>query len=188
MATRMSPIPGLSGYVLVPLRESADFTLYRGRKHDDPRQSWRSHSLEQPSPQSIRRLVHEYSFAAELDPAWAAKPLAITRHEGRTILVLKDPGGQPLDRILERDQGQPLDLTRFLALPLVWQKHSVKSISRASYIRISSLRMSSSTIPATLGSPDSGLRPNFRASASRPNLPSSSREHSPTWHPSRRDE
>ncbi|WP_249793963.1 trifunctional serine/threonine-protein kinase/ATP-binding protein/sensor histidine kinase, partial [Bradyrhizobium cenepequi] len=59
--------------------------------------------------------MHEYSFAAELDPAWAAKPLAITRHEGRTILLLKDPGGQPLDRILERDQGQPLDLTRFLS-------------------------------------------------------------------------
>jgi PAS domain S-box-containing protein len=59
--------------------------------------------------------MHEYSFAAELDPAWAAKPLAITRHEGRTILLLKDPGGQPLDRILERDRGQPLDLTRFLS-------------------------------------------------------------------------
>ncbi|MDI3561782.1 ATP-binding sensor histidine kinase [Bradyrhizobium sp. Arg816] len=59
--------------------------------------------------------MHEYSFAAELDPAWAAKPLAITRHEGRTILLLTDPGGQPLDRILERDQGQPLNLTRFLS-------------------------------------------------------------------------
>ncbi|WFU74110.1 trifunctional serine/threonine-protein kinase/ATP-binding protein/sensor histidine kinase [Bradyrhizobium sp. CB2312] len=59
--------------------------------------------------------MHEYSLGAELDPAWAAKPLAITRHEGRTILLLKDPGGQPLDRILKRDQGQPLDLTRFLS-------------------------------------------------------------------------
>ncbi len=115
MATRMSPIPGLSGYVLVPLRESADFTLYRGRKHDDPSPVLAIALFEQPSPQSIRRLMHEYSFAAELDPAWAAKPLAITRHEGRTILLLKDPGGQPLDRILERDQGQPLDLTRFLS-------------------------------------------------------------------------
>ena len=115
VATRISPFPGPSGYVLVPLRESADFTLYRGRKHDDPSPVLAiALSTEQPSPQSIRRLEHEYSFAAELDPAWAAKPLAITRHEGRTILVLKDPGGQPLDRILERDQGQPLDLTRFL--------------------------------------------------------------------------
>jgi PAS domain S-box-containing protein len=100
--------------VLVPLRESADFTLYRGRKHDDPSPVLAIALSEQPSPQSVSRLVHEYSFAAELDPAWAAKPLALTRHEGRTILVLKDPGGQPLDRILERDQGQPLQLTRFL--------------------------------------------------------------------------
>ena len=115
MATIMSPIPGPSGYVLVPLRESADFTLYRGRKHDGTSPVLAIALSEQPSPESIRRLEHEYSFAAELDPMWAAKPLAITRHEGRTILVLKDPGGQPLDRILERDQGQPLDLTRFLS-------------------------------------------------------------------------
>ena len=53
-------------------------------------------------------LEHEYSLAAELDPAWAIKPPALTRHEGRTILILKDPGGEPLDRILERGQGQPL--------------------------------------------------------------------------------
>lgn len=111
----MSPIPGPSGYVLVPLRESADFTLYRGPKHDDTSPVLAIVlSTEQPSPHSIRRLEHEYSFAAKLDPACAAKPLAITRHEGRAILVLKDPGGEPLDRILERDQGQPLDLTRFL--------------------------------------------------------------------------
>ncbi|RXG86653.1 PAS domain S-box protein [Bradyrhizobium zhanjiangense] len=110
----MSPIPRLSGYVLAPLRESVDFTLYRGRKHDAPSPVLAIALFEQPSPQSIRRLMHEYSLGAELDPAWAAKPLAIARHEGRMILLLKDPGGQPLDRILERDQGQPLDLTRFL--------------------------------------------------------------------------
>jgi len=115
VATRMSPIPGLSGYMRVPLRENADFTLYRGRKHDDSSPVLAIALCEQPSPQSIRRLMHEYSLAAELDPAWAAKPLAITRHEGRTILLLKDPGGQPLDRLLERNQGQPLDLTRFLS-------------------------------------------------------------------------
>src|SRR5580704_11543440 len=52
-------------------------------------------TAEYPSPQSLRRLEHEYSFAAVVDPAWAAKPLALTRHEGRPILVLKDPGGDP---------------------------------------------------------------------------------------------
>src|SRR5260370_16604621 len=34
------------------------------------------------------------------------------------ILVLKDPGGEPLDRILERDRGQPLELTRLLRIAI----------------------------------------------------------------------
>src|ERR1700723_1840855 len=106
-------------YVLVPLREGADLTLYRGRQSGNP-----SPVLvvaltgEQPSPQSLRRLEHEYSLAAELDPAWAARPLALSRYEGRTILVLKDPGGEPLDRILERGHGQPLDVSRVLRIAI----------------------------------------------------------------------
>jgi PAS domain S-box-containing protein len=75
-------------------------------------------SAEQPSPQSLHLLEHEYSLAAELDPAWAVKPLVLTRHEGRTILLLKDPGGEPLDRILERDQGQPVSVARFLRVAI----------------------------------------------------------------------
>ncbi len=115
----MSSISGPFGYMLEPLREGADFTLYRGRQHGNPSPVLAiAPCAEQPSPQSLRRLEHEYSLAAELDPAWAAKPLALTRHEGRTILVLKDPGGEPLDRILERDQGQPLELTRFLRIAI----------------------------------------------------------------------
>jgi hypothetical protein len=35
------------------------------------------------------------TLAAELDSAWAAKPLALTRYEWRTILILTDPGGEP---------------------------------------------------------------------------------------------
>src|SRR5713101_2942074 len=115
VTTRMSSISGPSGLVLVPIREGADFTLYRGRQRGNPSPVLAiALTAEQPSPQSLRRLEHEYSLAAELDPAWAAVPLALTRHEGRTILVLKDPGGEPLDLVLERDQGRPLDLTRVL--------------------------------------------------------------------------
>src|SRR6266478_5754171 len=111
-----------SGYVLEPLREGPDFTLYRGREHGNPSPILVvALAAEQPSPQSFRRLEHEYSLAAELDPAWAATPLALTRHEGRTILVLNDPGGEPLDRILERDilerdKGRRLDLTHSLRI------------------------------------------------------------------------
>src|SRR5467141_4113898 len=115
----MSSMTAPSGYVLQPLREGADFTLYRGRQHGNPSPVLAiALFAEQPSPQILRRLEHEYSLAAELDPAWAAKPLTLTRHEGRTILVLKDPGGEPLDRILERDQSQPLDLTLFLRIAI----------------------------------------------------------------------
>jgi serine/threonine protein kinase len=119
VATRMSSLSGPSGYELVPLREGVDFTLYRGRHHGNPSPVLAiAPSAEQPSPQNLRRLEHEYSLAAELDSSWAAKPLALARHEGRTALVLKDPGGEPLDLILERGQGQPLDLTRALRIAI----------------------------------------------------------------------
>jgi predicted ATPase/signal transduction histidine kinase/GAF domain-containing protein/tRNA A-37 threonylcarbamoyl transferase component Bud32 len=108
-----------SGYALVPIREGADFTLYRGRQHGNPSPVLAiALSTKRPSPQNLRRLEHEYSLASELDPAWAATPLALTRHEARTILVLKDPGGELLDQRLEQDQGQPLDLTRFLCVAI----------------------------------------------------------------------
>jgi serine/threonine protein kinase len=119
VATRNSSISGPSGYLLVPLRESADFTLYRGRQPGNSSSVLAiAVTAEQPSPQGLRRLEHEYSLAADLDPAWAAMPLELSRHEGRTMLILKDPGGEPLDRILERNKGQPLDLIRFLRIAI----------------------------------------------------------------------
>ena len=119
MATRMSSIAGLSGYVLETLHTGADFTLYRGRKHGNPSPVLAlAPILEQPSPQVLRRLEHEYSLAAELNPAWAAKPLALTLHEGQTVLILSDPGGEPLDLVLQREQGRRLDLTRILRIAI----------------------------------------------------------------------
>jgi serine/threonine protein kinase len=115
MLARMPLLLTPSGYVLESLREGPEFNLYRGRKHGNPAPILVvALAAEQPSPQGLRRLEHEYSLAAELDPTRAAKPLALAHHEGRTILELKDPGGEPLDRILDRGQGQPLALTRFL--------------------------------------------------------------------------
>jgi hypothetical protein len=45
-----------------------------------------------------------------IDPNWAAQPIALQRRDGRTMLLLEDPGGEPLDRFV----GQPMDLTLFL--------------------------------------------------------------------------
>src|SRR5258708_14282033 len=108
-----------SGYVLEPLREGPDFILYRGRQPGNPSPVLVvALAADRPSPQGLRRLEHEYSLAAELDPAWAAIPLALTRHEGRTILVLKDPGGEPLDLVLEWDLVGNLELTRNLRISI----------------------------------------------------------------------
>jgi len=114
----------LSDYVLEPLREGADFTLFCGRRRGD-RTPVLGVALagQQPSSEGLRRLEHEYSLAPELDPGWAAKPLALTRHEGRTLLILSDPGGEPMDRvlernILERNQAKPLNLARFLRIAI----------------------------------------------------------------------
>jgi len=110
----------LPGYVLESsLREGGEFIVHRGRRRTDSCPVLVvALAAEQPSPQSLRRLEHEFSLEADLDAAWATRPLALTHHEGRTMLVLKDPGGVPLDRILEKCHGQPIELTRFLRIAI----------------------------------------------------------------------
>src|ERR1700734_4093416 len=114
--TMRVPIAEEGDYDLEPLRQWADFTLYRGRKRGSQVPILAvAITAERPSPRSLKRLEHELSLAGELDPAWAAQPLVLTRHKGRAVLILNDPGGEPLDRIMEQHRGQPLDLTRLLA-------------------------------------------------------------------------
>src|ERR1700687_835281 len=112
-------MPQHVGYLLERLRESGEFALYRRHEPGDPSSVLVvTPSAEQPSPQSLRQLEHECSLATDLDPAWAARPVEVTRREGRTMLVLEDPGGEPLDRVLERCDGQPLELTRALRIAI----------------------------------------------------------------------
>jgi predicted ATPase/signal transduction histidine kinase len=70
----------------------------------------------QPDPGAIRRLEHEYSLLEELDLRCALKPLSLVRHEGRTMLILQDPG--PVVFGLDRWLGQPMELGRFLRLAI----------------------------------------------------------------------
>ena len=69
-------------------------------------------AAEPPAPAELDRLVHEYGLKDELGSAWAARPLELVRERGRSLLVLEDPGGEPLDRLL----GQPMTIESFLRL------------------------------------------------------------------------
>src|SRR5947209_16245048 len=73
-------------------------------------------AAEETSPGCVDRLEHEHALKSELDADWAARPVALTHDNGRMLLVLEDPGGTPLDRLL----GRPLDVSHFLriAIPL----------------------------------------------------------------------
>ncbi|MGX9428278.1 ATP-binding sensor histidine kinase [Bradyrhizobium sp. LeoA1S1] len=71
-------------------------------------------AADHPSRTRLDRFTHEYELKDELDGAWAARPLALMRDAGRTVLVLDDPGGEPLDRLL----GRPMEVGRFLRLAI----------------------------------------------------------------------
>jgi PAS domain S-box-containing protein len=71
-------------------------------------------AAEHPTPGSLNRLTHEYGLKGDLDDAWAVRPLELIRERGRTMLVLTDPGGEPLHRLL----GPPMELERFLRLAI----------------------------------------------------------------------
>jgi PAS domain S-box-containing protein len=63
---------------------------------------------------SLDRLAREYGLKDELDCAWALRPLGLVRERGRTVLMLEDPGGEPLAKLL----GQPMAVERFIRLAI----------------------------------------------------------------------
>jgi serine/threonine protein kinase len=71
-------------------------------------------AADHPSRSSLDGLTHEYDLRDELDGTWAVRPLDLVRDAGRTMLVLEDAGGEPLDRLL----GAPMEVGRFLRLAI----------------------------------------------------------------------
>jgi PAS domain S-box-containing protein len=101
------------------LRDDGEFGLYRVLCRDSTAGGVRPALLVAPlrehtEPRSLRRLEHEYLLRADLDSAWAAVPLGLLVHQGRPGLVLEDPGGEPLDRLV----GAPLELRQFLRIAI----------------------------------------------------------------------
>jgi predicted ATPase/signal transduction histidine kinase/CheY-like chemotaxis protein len=101
------------------LSEDGEFVLYRDRHRSSIDGLLHSTLVVAPvrehtDPRSLGRIEHEYSLRAELDPAWAVRPLALSAYQGRLALVLEDPGGQPLGRLV----GRPMELRQFLRLAI----------------------------------------------------------------------
>lgn len=71
-------------------------------------------AVEHPAPATLDRLAYEYELKDALDQAWAVRLLELVRQSGRTVQVLDDPGGQPLDRRL----GGPMEVAQFLRLAI----------------------------------------------------------------------
>ena len=105
----------LSDLKLETLRQDGDFILYRGRHRRQtdatpPPILVLTPAMEHPAPGCLRRMEHEFSLKAELDPAWAVRPLALTQEQDRSFLLLDDPGAEPLDLLLE----EPMELGQLL--------------------------------------------------------------------------
>ena len=99
------------------LHRDAELTLCRTRIASDSSASGssvlvRMPRAEHPAPDTVRMLEHEYALRAELDPTWAVRPLELTQHAGRTVLILEDRGAEPLVRLLET----PIELELTLRL------------------------------------------------------------------------
>ena len=103
----------LSRYRLEALRQEHGLVLYRGSSPETGGNVLvlAPESLD-PDSGSLRRLEHEYALANELGFDTVVKPLALTRLDGRAMLVLVDSGGLPLSGRV----GKPLDIEVSLRL------------------------------------------------------------------------
>src|SRR6476620_9317436 len=111
----LSNVIELSTYVFETLREDGELVLSRGRREGDGSRLLAVEPISaHPSVRSLEQLEHEYSFREELDPDWAAQPIALQRRDGRTILLLDDVDGEPLDSIVAR----PVELSQFLRVAI----------------------------------------------------------------------
>ena len=101
----------LSSCVIETLWEDKEFVLSRRVSDRDPSPHLaRTPASPKPAPETITRLEHSYALRNQLDFTWAARPFALEQDEGRPTLLLEDPGGEVLARLV----GKPWELSAFL--------------------------------------------------------------------------
>jgi len=97
--------------VLETLWEDGDFVLSRCSLAGEPGSVLvLAPASERPAPRIIARLEHACALREKLDPSSVARPLRVVQHRGLPALLMEDPGGKLLARLL----GHPWELPQFL--------------------------------------------------------------------------
>src|SRR6516164_552614 len=98
------------------LWEDSERVFHRGWRFDDDGKRRAvllvAPAADHPFRLSLDHFSHEYELKDELDSTWAVRPLELVCEANRTMLVLDDAGGEPLEMLL----GAPMDIGRFLRL------------------------------------------------------------------------
>jgi PAS domain S-box-containing protein len=111
----LSPSLGAGGISrLTVLLEDGERVLCRGWREDGDGDGTAVLAVlaasEHAPPAFVDQLAHEYELRDQLEARSAARPLALVREHERTMLILEDPGGLPLARLL----GRPMEMGTFL--------------------------------------------------------------------------
>src|ERR1700744_1281699 len=113
---RRPGIVEISEYVRECLREDEEFILYRARASaaEMPCVLLLTPASIRPRLESLKKIEHEYSLRHDFDSTWAVRPLALSQCNGQKALVLEDPGGEFLHRLI---QG-PMEAKQFLRIAI----------------------------------------------------------------------
>jgi hypothetical protein len=95
----------LAQYTLRTVQRDAEFVLLRGYpgvfgEASGPSILVRAPAADHPSLACLRRMQGEYALRSELDCAYVVRSLYLLQERDRPMLVLEDPGGTPLDLLL----------------------------------------------------------------------------------------
>ncbi|WP_334273111.1 serine/threonine protein kinase [Bradyrhizobium symbiodeficiens] len=104
---------GQSPYDLAPLWEDGERLLCRGIDTDNVT-TVMVVVAGYSSSASFDRLTHEFSLKDVLDSDWAVRPIRLERDSSGAALVLEDPGGEPLAKLLD----SAMEIDRFLRLAI----------------------------------------------------------------------
>ena len=106
----------ISEFAFRPLREDQEFILYRGRQREEKGSSvlLLTPTLKQPRLETLAKINHEYALKSELDTTWAVRPRDLAQYHEKTAVVLEDPGGEPLHRVIRGS----MEVKQFLRLAI----------------------------------------------------------------------